>query len=660
MKIFRKLLVANRGEIAVRIMRSAREMGVKTVAVYAAADRDSLHIDMADEAYRLGESDLSETYLNTEKLINIAKRSGCDAIHPGYGFLSENAGFAEAVRDAGIEFVGPSPEAIHLMGNKIEARKKMKSIDVPLLEGITGTPEELLKGREKMEFPVLVKAAAGGGGKGMRIVRTPEKLKEALEATAREAKSYFGDDAVYIERYLDNPRHIEIQVMGDKHQNIVHLYERECSLQRRYQKIIEESPSVTLNQATRRRMGETAVKIAHSIGYYNAGTIEFLVDKDLNFYFLEMNTRIQVEHPVTEMVTGIDLVKEQLLVAAGNKLSFRQKDIQQTGHAIEARIYAEDPANDFMPSPGKMSLYEEPHGTHIRVDSGITSNTEIKPFYDPMISKLIVHADSREQARGKMLWALDNYHIHGIKNNINYLKALAASEDFEKNRISTKYCDEETPRIIDKQNKEKERIAHPVPLLAYLLKELRDISGDNIWRKIGLWGEVLEIPVIRNEELFRVEISRTASRDYLVHADGKQYAVRFYNRDKHKVTFCYENTYEVVFFSEKKLITTIDYQGYHYHFSRADLLDETAAYDDMAQVSSEEGNLVVSPMHGKLIQLPVKEGDTVKKGDTLAIVEAMKMENVVAASSDSVIKEVKVTEGSQVSSNQIMMLLEDK
>ncbi len=658
MKIFRKLLVANRGEIAVRIMRSAREMGIKTVAVYAVADSDSLHISAADEAYRLGESDLSETYLNTEKLIDIANRAGCDAIHPGYGFLSENAAFAEAVRDAGIEFVGPSPEAIHLMGNKIEARKKMKSIDVPLLEGITGTPAELLKARETMDFPVLVKAAAGGGGKGMRIVREPRKMKEALEATAREAKSYFGDDAVYIERYLDNPRHIEIQVMGDKHQNIVHLYERECSLQRRYQKIIEESPSVTLNQATRRRMGETAVKIAHSIGYYNAGTIEFLVDKDLNFYFLEMNTRIQVEHPVTEMVTGVDLVKEQLLVAAGNKLSFTQKSIQQTGHAIEARIYAEDPANEFMPSPGKMSFYEEPHGNHIRVDSGITSSTEIKPFYDPMISKLIVHADSREQARGKMLWALDNYHIHGIKNNINYLKALAASEDFEKNRISTKYCDEETPRIIDQQNKEKEQSAHPVPLLGYLLKELRDISEDNIWRTIGLWGDVLEIPVIRNEALFRVEISRTGSRDYQMHADGKQYSVRFYNRDKHKVAFCYENTYQVVFFSEKKLVTTIDYRGFHYHFSRADLLDETAAYDDMAQVSSEEGSFVVSPMHGKLIQLPVKKGDVVKKGDTLAIVEAMKMENVVAASFNSVIKEIKVTEGSQVSSNQIMMLLE--
>jgi acetyl-CoA carboxylase biotin carboxylase subunit len=660
MKIFRKLLVANRGEIAVRIMRSAHELGIRTVAVYAAADRDSLHVAKADEAYRLGESELSETYLNAEKLIAVAKKSGCDAIHPGYGFLSENAAFAEAVRVAGLEFVGPSPEAIHLMGNKIEARKKMKAIDVPLLEGITGTPQELLDGKDKMDFPVLVKAAAGGGGKGMRIVREPGKLEEALKATAREAKAYFGDEAVYIEKYLDNPRHIEIQIIGDKHQNIVHLYERECSLQRRYQKIIEESPSVTLNPATRRRMGETAVKIAHAIGYYNAGTIEFLVDKELNFYFLEMNTRIQVEHPVSEMVTGTDLVREQLLVAAGNKLSFTQKSLHQNGHAIEARVYAEDPSQDFMPSPGKMSLYSEPAGKDVRVDSGITSNTEIKPFYDPMISKLIVYGANREQARGKMLWALENYHIQGIKSNLAYLKSLVASEDFEKNRISTKYCDERTPGIVEQLNIQKEQLSHAVPLLAYLLKELRDTGDENLWRTIGLWGDILNIPVIRNDKQFNVEVRRTGDSDYLIDTGGQSYTVRFYNRSKNKVTFCYDETYQIAFFSEKKLVTTIDYLGFHYHFSRADLLDETASYEDMRQLSVDDDNVVISPMHGKLIQLPCKEGDTIKKGATLAIVEAMKMENVVTASADCVVKEIKAKEGMQVSSNQIIMLLEEK
>lgn len=659
MKIFRKLLVANRGEIAVRIMRSAHELGISTVAVYASADRDSLHVTSADEAYLLGESELSETYLNTSKIIEIAKKSGAQAIHPGYGFLSENAAFAEAVRKAGLEFVGPSPEAIHLMGNKIEARKKMKEIGVPLLEGITGSPEELLDGKDKMDFPVLVKAAAGGGGKGMRIVRKPDKLKEALEATAREAKAYFGDEAVYIERYLDDPRHIEIQIIGDKHENIVHLYERECSLQRRYQKIIEESPSITLNGATRKRMGETAVKIAHSIGYYNAGTIEFLVDKELNFYFLEMNTRIQVEHPVTEMVTGKDLVREQILVAAGNKLSFLQTDIRQQGHAIEARVYAEDPANDFMPSPGVMSLYQEPEGDSVRVDSGITPATEIKPFYDPMISKLIVHAETREQARGKLLWALDGYHIHGIKNNISYLKALAASKDFEENKISTKYCDERTPEIIENLNQQKQDNEFPVPVLAYLLKELRDTDQSNTWRKIGLWKDILNIPVIRNEKRMDVEIQRKEETDYRITVADQAYDVRFYDIDHATIAFCFDNTYRTATFSEKKLITTINYKGFHYHFSRTDLLDESAAYDDMAQVAAGDGSVVVSPMHGKLIKLPVKEGDRVKKGDTLAIVEAMKMENVVTASAEYLVKELKTKEGAQVSSNQIIMVMEE-
>lgn len=660
MKLFNKLLIANRGEIAVRIIRSARELGIRTVSVYASADQDALHVTEADEAYRIGDQELADTYLNGGKLIRIARKAGCDAIHPGYGFLSENAGFAKAVEDAGLTFVGPSPESIRLMGNKIEARKAMKAIDVPLLEGITGTPEELLAGKDTMTFPVLVKAAAGGGGKGMRIVHEPAKLKEALEATAREAKAYFGDETVYIERYLDDPRHIEIQIIGDKHQQVVHLYERECSLQRRYQKIIEESPSPSLNEATRRRMGETAVKIALAIGYYNAGTIEFLVDKSLNFYFLEMNTRIQVEHPVTEMVTGTDLVKEQLLVAAGNKLSFTQKMIQQRGHAIEARVYAEDPANGFMPSPGAMSLYQEPEGKGIRVDAGITANTEIKPFYDPMISKLIVHAEDRLQAKAKLLWALERYHIHGIKNNILYLKALAGSDDFEKNNISTKYCDINTPDIIAGLQKEQEHQKYPVPLLAYVLKELEDKDTTNTWRTIGLWNDVLTMPVVMDNEMMPVEVHRINQHDYRIETGDDAFEVRFYKKTDNSIAFCYQDHYHIAYFSEKKLVATIDSGGHHYHYSRADLLDESAAYDDMAQVSADDGNVVMSPMHGKLIKLAVQAGDVVKKGDTLAIVEAMKMENVVTASASYRVKEVKAKEGLQVSSNQIIMLLEEE
>lgn len=659
MKKFRKLLIANRGEIATRIIRSARDMGVKTVAIYADADSDSLHITHADEAYRIGREELAETYLNIEKIVDVAKRAGCDAVHPGYGFLAENPGFARAVKNAGLIFVGPSPEAIRLMGNKIEARKKMKEMDIPLLEGQTGAPEELMKASEKLHYPLLVKAAAGGGGKGMRIVHQPEDLKLALEATAREAKAYFGDESVYIERYLEEPRHIEIQVIGDHHENMIHLYERECSLQRRYQKIVEESPSPTLNEAVRRKMGETAVKIALGIGYYNAGTIEFLVDKDLNFYFLEMNTRIQVEHPVTEMVTGVDLVKEQIRVAAGNRLSFRQNEIEQQGHAIEARIYAEDPENDFMPSPGKMSLYFEPEGDNIRVDSGITPQTEIKPLYDPMISKLVVKGDNREEAIGKMLWALEHYKIHGIKNNILYLRNLIHADDFRQNQISTKYCDIKTPFLVKGIKETHARLEQPLPVLAYLLKELADKDAYTTWRSIGLWKDYLVIPVVENDNVMPVEIIAVNHPEYHFIIDGKQQQVKLYQVTENRIEFCFDETYRIAYFSERELQTTIDIDGNHFHFSRRDILDENRDFEAIAG-SADAENMIASPMHGKVIKIAVVAGQEIKEGETLAIVEAMKMENEVKASSDSVVEKVRVKEGMQVSTGDILIEMKDE
>ncbi|MCF8231701.1 MAG: acetyl-CoA carboxylase biotin carboxylase subunit [Bacteroidales bacterium] len=660
MRTFRKLLIANRGEIATRIIRSAREMGIKTVAVYAAADSDSLHVSQADEAYRIGQEELSETYLNIDKILEVAHKAHCDAVHPGYGFMAENPAFATAIREAGLIFIGPSPEAIQLMGNKIEARKKMKEIEVPLLEGKTGTPAELLEASEKLDYPLLVKAAAGGGGKGMRIVNEPKQLKQALEATAREAKAYFGDESVYIERYLEEPRHIEIQVIGDHYENMVHLYERECSLQRRYQKIIEESPSPTLNQAVRRRMGETAVKIALGIGYYNAGTIEFLVDTDLNFYFLEMNTRIQVEHPVTEMVTGVDLVKEQIKVAAGNKLSFHQKEIIQHGHAIESRIYAEDPENNFMPSPGKMSLYLEPSGHNIRIDSGITAATEIKPLYDPMISKLVVKGESREEAIGKMLWALEHYRIHGIKNNIRYLKNLIHSDDFRDNNISTKYCDIKTPLIVKRLKEEHEKSAFPLPVIAYLLKELADTDQGSTWRQLGLWKDYLLIPVVDGENTIEAEVVKGSPPEYVFKMEGKELRAKLYHNTDHKIEFCFDETYHIAYFSERDLFTTIDIDGKHYLLSRKDILDESKAYDSVLKSGKDAGHIITSPMHGKVIQIDVNEGQQVREGDSLAIVEAMKMENVIKAFKDNTVGKIHVATGSQVSTGDVIMEMEEK
>ena len=429
----KKVLVANRGEIAVRIIKALKELRITSVAVYSDADSEALHVLLADEIEYIGPPEPLKSYLNIEKIINAAKKHGADAIHPGYGFLAENPEFAQAVIDAGLIFIGPKPETIRLLGNKVESRQKLVDAGVPLIPGMLATGlsiEEYKKEAQKIGYPVMIKAAAGGGGKGMRIVYSPEKLESAISAAQREAKSSFGDESVYIEKYIENPRHIEIQILGDKHGNYVHLFERECSIQRRHQKIIEETPSTALTMEKRLQMGETAIRVARTVGYESAGTVEFLFDKYGNFYFLEVNTRIQVEHPITEMVTCRDLVKEQISIAEGNPISFRQEELRQHGHAIECRIYAEDPEKDFMPSPSKILYVKEPSGPGIRVDTGIYSGIEVPPYYDPILSKLIVWGRDREEARRRMIEALKNYVILGIKTNIPYLIDILEHPEF--------------------------------------------------------------------------------------------------------------------------------------------------------------------------------------------------------------------------------------
>ncbi|RME11219.1 MAG: acetyl-CoA carboxylase biotin carboxylase subunit, partial [Ardenticatenia bacterium] len=390
--MFQKVLIANRGEIAVRIIRACQELGVRTVAVYSDADRKALHVRYADEAYHIGPPPPGESYLRIDKLIDVALRAGADAVHPGYGFLAENATFARAVAEAGLTFIGPSPEAIALMGDKVAARRSAERAGVPLVPGTKGglSDEELIEAAHRIGFPVMVKAAAGGGGKGMRIVRTPEELPRAIQAARREAKGAFGDDSVYIEKLIEGGRHIEIQILADEHGNVISLGERECSIQRRHQKLLEEAPSPFVDEDLRRRMSETAVALAREVGYANAGTIEFLVDRDKNFYFLEMNTRLQVEHPVTELVTGVDIVKEQLRIASGRRLRYKQEDITMTGWAIEARITAEDPFNNFLPSIGVITRLQEPTGPGVRIESGVFEVFEVSLHYDPMIAKLVV------------------------------------------------------------------------------------------------------------------------------------------------------------------------------------------------------------------------------------------------------------------------------
>jgi len=459
--MFKKILIANRGEIAVRIIRACRDLGIKSAAVFSDADRYAQHVRLADEAYNAGPPPSAESYLDIKKIIEIAKKSGAEAIHPGYGFLAENSVFAAAVVAAGIEFIGPPSEAIKMMGDKLAARAAMIKSGVPIVPGtetLIEDEEESLHTAKEIGFPVLIKAAAGGGGKGMRVVNDPKDMKSAMRGAASEAKTAFGDDRMYIEKYLPKPRHIEIQIIADKHGNYVYLGERECSIQRRHQKVIEEAPSPVVNNELRYKMGQAAVAAAKACNYSNAGTVEFLVDADMQYYFLEMNTRLQVEHPVTEMITGRDLATEQIRIAAGERLSFKQDDISISGHAIECRIYAEDPV-DFLPAVGTINHYCEPAGPGVRVDSGVYEGVEISVYYDPLIAKLITYGENRHQAIARMKRALDEYIITGVTTNISFHQKILDNTAFIDGKLSTHFIAEYYEKPDEMTDKEQLAIA---------------------------------------------------------------------------------------------------------------------------------------------------------------------------------------------------------
>ncbi|MGK7391562.1 MAG: acetyl-CoA carboxylase biotin carboxylase subunit [Candidatus Cyclobacteriaceae bacterium M2_1C_046] len=499
MKQIKKLLVANRGEITLRIMRTAKEMGIKTVAVYSEADRKAPHVQFADEAVLLGPPPSSASYLLADKIIEECKRLNVDAIHPGYGFLSENDSFAEKVTKAGIIFVGPSPESIRIMGSKLAAKQAVAKYDVPLVPGteeaITDV-DEAKKIAKDIGFPVLIKASAGGGGKGMRIVENTEELEENMQRAISEAISAFGDGSVFIEKFVSAPRHIEFQIIGDQHGNIVHLFERECSIQRRHQKVVEEAPSAVLTPELRQKMGDAAIKVAKSVNYFGAGTVEFIVDEKLNFYFLEMNTRLQVEHPVTEMITGIDLVREQIKIAEGHKLSFKQEDLTIHGHAIESRVYAEDPQNNFLPDTGKLLRYSRPQGVGVRVDDGFEQGMDIPIYYDPMISKLITHASDREKAIQRMIRALDEYQISGISTTISFCKYVMQHEAFASGNFDTKFVEKYfTPAKLDEKLDEEEEI-----LIAALA--VHQHNKEKAQAKTGNGAEVKKISKWRKRKQF--------------------------------------------------------------------------------------------------------------------------------------------------------------
>ena len=665
--MIKKLLIANRGEIAVRIIRTARRMGIRTVAIYSEIDKSSLHHSFADEAYCIGKSELSETYLNIPAIIHIAKSSHCDALHPGYGFLSENPALVKACIEAGIIFVGPEATVMEVMGNKVAARNFVTSIGVPVSVGLSGDTAAILSQVDKIGFPVLVKAAGGGGGKGMRIVNDKESLGAALEAASREAKNYFADGTVYVEKYLEEPRHIEFQILGDNFGNVVHLFERECTIQRRYQKIIEEAPSPTLTPELRSRMGEAAVAIGKAIKYSGAGTIEFLVDKDLNFFFLEMNTRIQVEHPVTELTTGIDIVEEQLYIASGESLRLNQKNLKQTGHAIECRIYAEDPANNFLPSPGNLSLYQKPSGDFIRVDDAMSEPYQVSSFFDPMIAKLITRGKTREEARFHMIDALQNYGIHGIESNISYLNAIMHNKEFISNTISTRFCTEHSEALLSAISDARKTIPVSLPLaIALVSKSANSVRNDSplnetksVWKNIGYWRMVMQPELEMDHKTYHCLITELTTNKLTVQIEGLRNLISFeessisqqieiqLNGDLYTAFVSYPEQGEVI----------IGYNSHIFKLRRKDILAAQTDFNSVSASIGESGSNVTSPMPGKVIKILVKQGDEVAKGDLLLVVEAMKMENNIHSPAHAVVDRIAVKAGDLVNSNMSLIHL---
>jgi acetyl-CoA/propionyl-CoA carboxylase biotin carboxyl carrier protein len=581
-----KVLVANRGEIAIRVFRALRELGIGTVAVYSEADRGSLHVAAADEAFLIGPGPAAESYLVGDRIIEAARRAAAEAIHPGYGFLAEHAGFARAVEAAGLTWIGPPPEAIEGMGSKTAARALMQEAGVPVVPGTTepvDSAEAVVRLGDELGWPIAIKAAAGGGGKGLKVVRSRDEAGRALESARREGEAYFSDPTVYVEKYIEDPRHVEVQVLADAYGNIVHLGERDCTIQRRHQKLVEETPSPAVDDALRERIGEIAVTAARAVGYRSAGTIEGLLDRDGNYYFLEMNTRIQVEHTVTELVTGIDLVREQVLIAASEPLSFRQEHVRVEGHAIECRINAEDASNGFLPSPGVISAYREPAGPGVRVDAGVATGSEISGLYDPLVAKLIVWDRDREAARKRMLRALDEFVVDGVTTLIPFHKAL---------------------------------LAHPC-----------FVSGATCHGLVE--GEVAaQATALAAEPVARVAPAGGPGSERVVHAevDGRRFEVRLVVAEPPHAELARRRRERVT--------------------------------DGGGHAAAREA--VVSPMQGTVLAVEVADGDEVREGQVICIVEAMKMENEITAHRHGVVTALSVRSGEPIQTGQVICVVAQK
>jgi len=655
-----KILIANRGEIAVRIIKTLKRLHIESVAVYADNDAEALHRRMADEAYPLGNGPLKDTYLNSTKIIDIALDAGADAIHPGYGFLSENPEFAEACKANNLLFIGPDAETMRLMGNKIAARQIAIEHGIPVTFGLTGDLCQILAQADTLPYPVLIKAAAGGGGKGMHIVQRKEDLQDELERATREAERYFGDGTVFVEQYIEHPRHIEVQILADHQGNVIHLYERECTIQRRYQKIIEESPSPTLTEEKRQQLLATAVKLCKAIGYKNAGTVEFIVDQDLNFYFLEMNTRIQVEHPVTEMRTGIDIVEEQLRIARGKEMGWTQDLIQAQGHAIELRVYAEDPENNFLPTPGKVTAYHEPQVRGARVDSSIDGPCTVSEAYDPMIAKLTCHAKNRQAAIETVRQSLNQFIIQGLTTNKAYLWEVIKNQDFLDNRIDTSFCDTHREALLKALKESRNNLCSNDIAASFLVydffKKRFNNATENVWEEIGYWRYHSQFNVEVEGKLLPVHISKAGAKKLEGDLNGKPFTVEFLGHCDHQLKIMLNGRNEVIYCSindDQK--TIVNFHGLNFTCHRTDQLNETIDYAQGAKANDK--TLLVSPMPGKVVKINVKEGDKVTAGTVMIVVEAMKMENNITATTDATVKHIFVAENEMVDNKKQLVEL---
>ena len=657
--MLKKILVANRGEIACRVFITAKKMGIATVAVYSDADRDSLHVQMADEAVHIGPSVSSDSYLAINKIIQACLDTGADAVHPGYGFLSENGHFRDSLDAAGIIFIGPSKEAIESMGDKITSKRIAEQAGVNTIPGYTDVvrdADHAIEISAEIGYPVMLKASSGGGGKGMRVANNDGDCREGFERATNEAKSSFGDDRIFIEKYIQQPRHIEIQVMADSQGNVIYLGERECSIQRRHQKVIEEAPSPFLDNETRKKMGEQSCALARAVNYQSAGTVEFIADADMNFYFLEMNTRLQVEHPVTELVTGQDLVELMIRVASGEKLMLTQNDVTLSGWAIEARVYAEDPLRNFLPSTGRLVKYREPKGEGVRVDSGVYEGGEISIFYDPMIAKLITYGDDRSQSITRMVDALDNYYIRGVNHNISFLNALMVHPRFVDGDLTTNFIADEFP-----DGFHADLVVQNDPEIAVVVAaSVHQLDCE----RAGLLSDQLEGHEVEpsNEWIVIIADQRRSVRvrltdtGYLVELDGQDYCIFTEWRLGDPLFKAVINDVNVSVQVEPVA------SGYRLFYRgteiNAQVISPRAA-DFMKHMlfkpPQDMSKFLLSPMPGLLVNLSVNEGQEVKEGEELAVVEAMKMENSLRATKDGVVGNIEAEQGDSLAVDQIIL-----